>query len=86
MGLGLAFKYSESTYAHWLPLVIADRVGVVEGVLADLTHGHIPNIPGELGLKAEWQHNRKELMTRGVIGAIVLYALITRKRSGKDHF
>ncbi len=39
-----AFKYSESSYGHWLPLVLADRVGVVEGVLADLRHGHVPNI------------------------------------------
>jgi hypothetical protein len=37
-----AFKYSESSYGHWLPLMLADRVGVVEGVLDDLSHGHVP--------------------------------------------
>jgi hypothetical protein len=26
-----AFRYSESSYGHWLPLMLADRVGVVEG-------------------------------------------------------
>src|SRR5919202_3605646 len=51
----VAFKYSESTYAHWLPLMLADRVGVVEGVVDDLRHGHIPNVFGEAGGKAEWQ-------------------------------
>ena len=30
-----AFKYSESTYAHWVPLVLADRIGVVEGYIDD---------------------------------------------------
>ena len=27
-----AFKYSESDYGHWLPLMLADRVGEVEGM------------------------------------------------------
>src|SRR5919202_4267388 len=54
-----AFKYSESSYGHWLPLMLADRVNVVEGVLVDLRHGHVPNIVAELGWKAEWKHNRK---------------------------
>jgi hypothetical protein len=26
-----AFRYSESSYGHWLPLMLADRVSVVEG-------------------------------------------------------
>src|SRR5690606_39028405 len=26
-----AFKYSESSFGHWLPLLLADRVHVVEG-------------------------------------------------------
>src|SRR3712207_1752963 len=29
----IAFRYSESSYGHWLPLMLADRVSVVEGVL-----------------------------------------------------
>ena len=43
----LAFRYSESSYGHWLPLVLADRVSVVEGVVGDLKHGHVPNILAE---------------------------------------
>src|SRR5215212_5352260 len=34
----IAFRYSESSYGHWLPLMLADRVSVVEGVLGDLKH------------------------------------------------
>ncbi len=69
-----AFKYSESSYGHWLPLMLADRVSVVEGVLDDLTHGHVPNIFAERGWKAEWQHNRKNLVRRVLVGAVLTSA------------
>ena len=67
-----AFQYSESSYGHWLPLMLADRVGEVEGLLDDLGRGHVPNIPQELGWKAEWQHNRRGLITRLALGAVVV--------------
>ncbi len=79
-----AFKYSESSYGHWLPLVLADRVGVVEGVLADLTHGHVPNIFGELGGKAEWKYNRKTLVTGVLVGAVLASVAVAYLRSGRD--
>jgi hypothetical protein len=79
-----AFKYSESSYGHWLPLMLADRVGVVEGVLDDLAHGHVPNIFAERGWKAEWKHNRTSLVTRVVVGAVVASAAVAYLRSGKD--
>ena len=34
----LAFKHRENSYAHWLPLIFADRVNVVEGIVDDLLH------------------------------------------------
>ena len=74
-----AFQYSESSYGHWLPLMLADRVGVVEGILGDLAHGHIPNIPGELGVKAEWKHNRKNLILGVILGVAVASAVISRR-------
>jgi hypothetical protein len=78
-----AFQYSESSYGHWLPLMLADRIGVVEGVLGDLAHGHVPNVPGELGVRAEWDHNRKQLVTGLLLGAAVLSAgiFLQNKRS-----
>lgn len=36
------FRHSESTYSHWLPLMLADRIGIVEGLVDDLLHGHVP--------------------------------------------
>ncbi|MDT4897946.1 MAG: hypothetical protein QOH25_3023 [Acidobacteriota bacterium] len=76
-----AFNYSENSYGHWLPLMLADRVGMVEGVLDDLAHGHVPNIFGELGWKAEWKHNRKSLVTRVAVGAVIATAAFTYLRS-----
>ncbi|HYE19326.1 MAG TPA: hypothetical protein VEA69_12830 [Tepidisphaeraceae bacterium] len=78
-----AFKYSESSYGHWLPLMLADRVNMVEGVLHDLARGHVPNLIDELGWKAEWAHNRKSLVTRVAVGALVAtvaVGLLTRRR------
>ena len=71
-----AFRYSESSYGHWLPLMLADRVGMVEGLLEDVARGHVPNIPSELGWKAEWRHNRKGLLTRLLVGAVVTSAVV----------
>ena len=78
-----AFRYSESSYGHWLPLMLADRVGVAEGVLSDLTHGHIPNFVSELGGKAEWEHNRKNLVTGVLVGAVVVSAAVALRRRGR---
>jgi hypothetical protein len=79
-----AFQYSENSYGHWVPLMLADRVGVVEGVLDDLAHGHVPNVFGELGWKAEWKHNRKSLVTRILVGAAVTWAVTAYIRGRKN--
>jgi hypothetical protein len=81
----LAFNYSESSYGHWLPLMLADRVNMVEGVLDDLAHGHIPNIIEERGLKAEWQHNRPNLVGKLLVGAVITTAAVVYLRGrGED--
>jgi hypothetical protein len=79
-----AFNYSESSYGHWLPLMLADRVGVVEGVLDDLASGHVPNIFSELGWKAEWKHNREKLVTRVAVGAVIASLAVVYLRSRRD--
>ncbi|MDQ6654561.1 MAG: hypothetical protein M3Y80_01935 [Verrucomicrobiota bacterium] len=80
----LAFKKSESSYGHWLPLALADRVNEVEGIVHDLAHAKIPNIPGELGWAAEWKYNRASLLTRVLIGAVVVSALGAYIAAGDD--
>ncbi|HEX8189796.1 MAG TPA: hypothetical protein VF586_15680 [Pyrinomonadaceae bacterium] len=79
-----AFKYSESSYGHWLPLMLADRVGVVEGYLEDLARGHVPNVFAERGWKAEWKHNRTSLMTRVAVGAVLASAAVAYLSSRRD--
>lgn len=79
-----AFKYSENSYAHWLPLMLADRIGVAEGVVSDLARGHVPNVFAERGWNAEWKHNRKSLLTRIAIGAVVSVAAAVYLRQKKQ--
>jgi len=79
-----AFNFSENSYGHWLPLMLADRVGVVEGVVSDIARGHVPNIFGEMGLKAEWKHNRAGLVTKVLVGAAVFSAVVLLIKSAKN--
>ncbi len=72
----IAFKYSESSYGHWLPLMLADRVNVVEGIVDDLKHGHVPNVFAERGWKAEWNHNRPRLVRRVLAGSVLISAAV----------
>jgi hypothetical protein len=80
----LAFRYSESSYGHWLPLMLADRVGVVEGIVDDLRQGRVPNVFAERGWNTEWKHNRTGLVRRVLIGAALGSAVVyfSSKRAG----
>lgn len=78
-----AFTFSESEYGHWLPLLLADRINVVEGIVDDLKRGHIPNIFAEKGWKADWKYNRKGLVQNVLVGVAVttaVIALLSRKK------
>jgi hypothetical protein len=80
-----AFKFSENDIRHWLILLGADRINVVEGIVDDLAHGHVPNILGEMGIKSEWQHNKaglaKKVAIAGAVGAVAYFLL---RNSDKD--
>ncbi len=83
-----AFRYSESSYAHWLPLLLADRINVYEGIFDDLKRGHIPNFFAERGWKAEWKYNRKNLIQNIAIGVaattvVVVFASAKNKNKKK---
>jgi len=84
-----AFKYSENSYLHWLPLIVADRVNVVEGIVDDLKKGHVPNIFAEKGYKAEWKYNRQGFIQKMVvISALTAAAVIvlTHKEKKSDKY
>lgn len=65
----LAYRFSEGQLAHWMTLLAADRVDVIEGIIEDLKAGHVPNIFAEMGLKAELKYNRPALIRRALYGA-----------------
>jgi hypothetical protein len=71
-----AFDYSENSYAHWLPLMLADRVDMIEGVFSDFASGRIPNVFAENGWKAEWQHDPKRVIAKVAIGAAAVGLLV----------
>jgi hypothetical protein len=80
---GAAFRFSENDIRHWLILLAADRVNVVEGLLEDLAHGHVPNVFAEMGIRAEWKHNRAGLVRKALIAGAVAgaaYYLMRRRR------
>jgi hypothetical protein len=80
-----AFRWSESNWLHWLILMGADRVDMVEGVAEDLGRGKIPNIPAEMGARAEWAHNKKGFVikTAVVLGATAGLVALLRSRGDK---
>jgi len=80
---GLAFRYSENDLRHWLVLLAADRLHVGEGLLQDLLSGRVPNVPAEMGLRAEWQHNPRGAVHKvglAAAGALALLYLLRRRR------
>ncbi|WP_240410540.1 hypothetical protein [Hymenobacter oligotrophus] len=79
-----AFRWSENEYNHWLPLILADRVNVVEGVLEDLAHGKFPNIWKEKGYNASWKHDRTSLILRLSAFTAVTAGLVLWLTSGDD--
>ena len=81
-----AFKASENDLRHWLLLLLADRVNVVEGIADDLARGHVPNVLGEMGIKAELKHNPAGLAKKVAIAAAVVgTAVYLMNRRGRDN-
>lgn|SRR5690606_2108474 len=71
-----AFRYSESSFGHWLPLLLADRINVIEGIVDDLKKGHVPNIFAEKGCKAEWKYNPRGTLKRVLVYTVVATAAV----------
>jgi hypothetical protein len=71
-----AFRFSESSYGHWVPLILADRVNVVEGLMDDIKKGFIPNIFAERGWQAEWKYNRQGFLQNVALGIAIGSALL----------
>ncbi|MBG8553556.1 hypothetical protein [Hymenobacter guriensis] len=82
----VAFRYSENRYRHWLPLVFADRVNVVEGILDDFAHGKVPNIYAEKGYPVEWKHNRTSLIIKlATVAAVAAGTVVLLSSGGSEN-
>lgn len=83
----VAYGYSENDVRHWMLLLMADRINVVEGIGQDLMRGHIPNIFAEMGIRAEWRYNRAGLVRKAAIASAVLGAgyLLLRRRNARAY-
>lgn len=81
-----AFKHSEDRYRHWIPLILADRINAVEGIIEDIGQGYFPNIAAERGWKVEWKHNPKGMTTKVVVvaGIGLLFYLSLRSKNKKS--
>ena len=79
-----AFRFSENDLRRWLMLLFADRVNVVEGIIEDLAHGHVPNLFREMGGPAEWKYNRagfyRKAAVAGAVVGLLLYVNSRRRR------
>lgn len=80
-----AFRYTENDIRHFVLLLLADRINVVEGIGDDLSKGHVPNVLAEMGIKAEWEHNRAGLVRKvAIAGAVTGMAWYLMQRRRRD--
>jgi len=70
-----AFKRSENMYRHWLPLLMADRIDVIEGLFSDLFHARMPRLAKERGWYAIAKH-RPALLLRKILVRLIILAAI----------
>ena len=79
-----AFKFSESDLRHWMILLFADRVNMVEGLCSDLMRGHIPNLFAEMGGKAEFKYNREAAVQKSVVVSVVVVLSLLRWQRARN--
>ncbi len=83
-----AYKYSEANAKHWMMLLLADRVDVIQGKINDLKHGVIPNPWKERGWQAEWKYNRSAFIGKAATTALLVTVgimMMSKKNRSKQH-
>ena len=65
------YHFSENDLRRWFILMLADRIDVGEGLVEDLAHGQVPNLWKEMGLAAEWRHNRAGLVQKALLASAI---------------
>ena len=72
-----AFRFSESRYAHWLPLLLADRINVIEGFADDYRKDKKTNIFAERGTRSQLKYGAVGIIKKVAITTIVVGVLIS---------
>lgn len=84
----VAYTFSEGRLARWMTLMLADRVDVWEGMLADLSRGKVPNWPRERGWNVRVKQSNPESAPKkplrigaavAVIGVVAAAVLVARR-------
>lgn len=77
-----AFTFSEGQWGHWLLLMLADRINMVEGVAGDLKRGRLPNPLVESGRVKQAHAQQAAIGTAAVVvvGIVATIALLRRRR------
>jgi len=78
-----AYTFSEGKVQHWLLLLFADRVDVVEDVVKDTLRLRPPNFVKEMGLKSEWQYNRHGAITKAAVTTLAVGAVCVAVRNSR---
>lgn len=88
-----AYVFSEGRLSHWMLLLLADRVDVVEGMLDDVAHGRSPGYIKDRGLGAAVRlrqdlsdgasKRRYTILTAVTVGAVVGGLLLAANRRSK---
>ncbi|MCX2481577.1 hypothetical protein OQY15_20925 [Pedobacter sp. MC2016-15] len=82
-----AFSHSEDRYRHWIPLILADRINMVEGVVKDISEGYLPNIAAERGWRVEWKYKPKKMALKvGIVAVAGLYLFLKLKSTKKKRW
>lgn len=58
-----AFRYSENSLGHWLPLILADRINFIEGMIEDIIAGKAPRLLGD-GYMVDWKYDKTKFTMR----------------------
>ncbi|HEV7428827.1 MAG TPA: hypothetical protein VGQ46_20940 [Thermoanaerobaculia bacterium] len=79
-----AYQFGEGANRHWMTLVLADRVDMIESMVADLFRGRGDNYIAEKAWSAKWkyadtaQRRRYATMAAAAVGGIAV-AMVLRK-------
>lgn len=80
-----AYRHSENEFSHWIPLLLADRINVWEGIIEDIKGGGFPNILKERGSLVAWRldppYVRRRIAIIGLaVGTWLVYRALKKRR------